>query len=428
MENILNNFRLLKEKEDVRTVTENIEQSVVFKGTNLWILIFAIFIASLGLNVNSTAVIIGAMLISPLMGPIIGVGFSLAVEDLKLFQLAGKNFLFAVAVSLITSTVYFFLSPIHDAHSEILARTTPNIYDVLIAFFGGLAGVLAQSSKLKGNVIIGVAIATALMPPLCTAGYGIATWQWKFFFGAIYLFTINCVFIAVAAFLIVRVLRFPVKEVLDQRVKKRVHGTIIFITLLTLIPSIYFGYKLIDEDRFVKRVNQFIDVAGRFENNYLLKRDIRPAEKKIILTYGGRGIDDSTLIATKAKLQFFGLGNAQLEIQHGFAFLQEQLSQLREDEAKAFVDQKQFNMLLMKMDSIQTKANINDLNTEAKVLFPSVEQVLVGPKKFDSTSQRNIQTILLVQNEAVLQGNQLRNWLQLRFPGDSISLFVKKEL
>lgn len=177
----LNNFRIDKEKEDYEEVIENIEKGVVFRGTNLWVLIFAIFIASLGLNVNSTAVIIGAMLVSPLMGPIIGMGLGVGINDLALVKKAFRNLALAVSVSLATSTLYFLLSPINEAHSEILARTSPNIYDLLIAVFGGLAGILAISSKQKGNVIPGVAIATALMPPLCTAGYGLATLQYKFF-------------------------------------------------------------------------------------------------------------------------------------------------------------------------------------------------------------------------------------------------------
>jgi uncharacterized hydrophobic protein (TIGR00271 family) len=184
---ILDNFRLHRETENFKDIVESIYNGVVFKGTNLWILVFAIFIASLGLNVNSPAVVLGAMLISPLMGPIMGLGLGMAINDLTLLKKAGYNYLFAAGVGLVTSAIYFSISPINDAHSEILARTSPNIYDVLIAFFGGLAGILATSSKLKGNVIPGVAIATALMPPLCTAGYGIATWQLDYFLGASYL-------------------------------------------------------------------------------------------------------------------------------------------------------------------------------------------------------------------------------------------------
>jgi uncharacterized hydrophobic protein (TIGR00271 family) len=182
--NLVDSFRLNNEKEDFSIISENIDSGVVFKGTNLWILVFAIFICSLGLNVNSTAVVIGAMLVSPLMGPIIGLGFGLATSDISLLKKALYNYLFAGIVAILASTLYFALTPMHVAQTEMLSRISPNIYDVFIAFFGGLAGIVAIASKMKGNVIPGVAIATALMPPLCTAGYGLATLQWSFFFGA----------------------------------------------------------------------------------------------------------------------------------------------------------------------------------------------------------------------------------------------------
>jgi len=175
VDKLLQWFDLRSEMESYDTIHENIESGIVFRGTNLWVLMFAIVVASVGLNMNSTAVIIGAMLISPLMGPINGMGYSLATYDFQLFRRSLKNFSFAVGVSLLTSALYFLLSPLNEAHSELLARTSPTIYDVIIALFGGLAGIVAMSSRLKGNVIPGVAIATALMPPICTAGYGLAT-------------------------------------------------------------------------------------------------------------------------------------------------------------------------------------------------------------------------------------------------------------
>ncbi len=221
MKNIFDYFKLDYEKEEYNTVIESITKGVIFRGTNLWILVFAIFIASLGLNINSTAVIIGAMLISPLMGPIMGLGLGTGINDLALVRKALSNYFFAAIVGLITSTIYFSISPLNDAHSEILARTTPNIYDVLIALFGGLAGIVATSTKQKGNVIPGVAIATALMPPLCTAGYGLATFQFNYSIGALYLFIINTVFIALATFVTVRLLKFPFKHLPDEKAEKK---------------------------------------------------------------------------------------------------------------------------------------------------------------------------------------------------------------
>jgi len=209
--NVLNSFKLGREWEDFQFVRNDIERGVEFSGTNLWILIFAILIASLGLHTNSPAVIIGAMLISPLMGPIMGLGFGMATNEFKLLRRSVLNLLFASSVSLAMSTLFFMLIPLHAVTSELLHRTSPNIDDVLIAFFGGLAGMLATSSKMKGNVIPGVAIATALMPPLCTAGYGLATLNSKYFFGALYLFLINAISIASATFIITRFLKFRKK-------------------------------------------------------------------------------------------------------------------------------------------------------------------------------------------------------------------------
>ena len=219
----------------------------------LWILACAIVIASVGLNVNSTAVIIGAMLISPLMGPIVGAGFSLGTFDFPLFKKSIKNLIIATVVSLIVSTLYFFLSPFKETQSELLARTSPNIYDVLIAFFGGLVGVIAITRVEKGNPIPGVAIATALMPPLCTAGYGLAIGNFSFFFGAIYLYTINCVFICIATFAIVKYLKYPSSQnfsnkVSENRVKQIIYGLI----LVMIIPSVFFANQLFQEKKSFK--------------------------------------------------------------------------------------------------------------------------------------------------------------------------------
>lgn len=213
---------LRKDKDNEALIVESIRNGVEFKGTNLWILIFAIFIASLGLNVNSTAVIIGAMLISPLMGPIMGVGLAIGQNDFELLKRSLKSYLVATVFSVITSTIYFSLTPLDEVQSELLARTSPTIYDVLIALCGGLAGIIALSTKEKGNVIPGVAIATALMPPLCTAGFGLATGNLLYFLGAFYLYFINSVFISLATFIGVRVMHFQRKEFVDKEREKLV--------------------------------------------------------------------------------------------------------------------------------------------------------------------------------------------------------------
>ncbi len=270
----IRNFDVRQEKENDQETIESIKKGVEFKGSNLWVLIFAIFIASLGLNMNSTAVIIGAMLISPLMGPIMGFGLGLGIADVELVKSAFRNFAIATIVSVLTSTIYFLLTPFSEAQSELLARTTPTIYDVLIAFFGGLAGIVASSTKSKGNVIPGVAIATALMPPLCTAGYGLASGQFYYFLGAFYLFFINTVFISLATFLVVRLLKFPKKVFLDKQQETRVTRYIGIIVFFTIIPSLFLSYNLIRSSYFNQQATKFITQELTFTNAQIINKTI----------------------------------------------------------------------------------------------------------------------------------------------------------
>jgi len=314
---ILHLTNLESELDDFDKIHETIEKDLIFRGTNLWILAFAIIVASVGLNMNSTAVIIGAMLISPLMGPINGMGYSIATYNFPLFQKAMKNFLFAVFASLFASTTYFIISPISTAHSELLARTSPTIYDVLIALFGGLAGIVAISSKQKGNVIPGVAIATALMPPLCTAGYGLATLQFSYFSGALYLFTINTVFIAISSVIISQILKFPIRTLVDPIQKKRVDRSISFVIMLVLIPSIYFGYNLVQKEKFNENASKYIQRVRVFENNYLLNSEIDATQNTITLIYGGVSLDDEQKSRIRERTREFSLEEAEIKFSQG---------------------------------------------------------------------------------------------------------------
>lgn len=239
---------LSRDKIENTEAVEAIVSGTEFKGTSLWILVCAIFIASLGLNMNSTAVIIGAMLISPLMGPIMGIGLGLGINDTHLVTRSLKNLAVATLFSLMASALYFWISPLNDARSELLARTQPTIYDVLIAFFGGFAGIIATGSRHKGNILPGVAIATALMPPLCTAGYGLATAQWQFVTGASYLFLINCVYIGLATWLGCVVLQLP-KINAPTRIS-RPYGMVLTaaVMLAVLAPSVVTTLQLISEN------------------------------------------------------------------------------------------------------------------------------------------------------------------------------------
>jgi uncharacterized hydrophobic protein (TIGR00271 family) len=320
LEKIIHYLNLDSDVEEFDRIHETITKDVIFKGTNLWILVFAIIVASVGLNMNSTAVIIGAMLISPLMGPINGMGYSIATYNFPLFRIAVKNFTFAVGASLLASTAYFAISPVSTAHSELLARTSPTIYDVLIAFFGGLAGVVAISSRMKGNVIPGVAIATALMPPLCTAGYGLATAKFDFFFGAIYLFTINTVFIAISSVVISQILKFPIRTLQDESKKKRVNRLITIVIIITITPSVYFGYMLVQQERFNERAIRFISSVRLFEGNYLLSSEIRPKQGNVSLVYGGNTLDTTQRDMIRRRAMDFDLGDSRIDIRQGLSF------------------------------------------------------------------------------------------------------------
>jgi uncharacterized hydrophobic protein (TIGR00271 family) len=429
--NLLDNFKLNREKESFKDVIETIYNGVDFQGTNLWVLVFAIFIASLGLNINSPAVVIGAMLISPLMGPIMGLGLGMAINDLKLLKKAGNNYLFAAAVGLVTSTLYFAISPINDAQTEILARTSPTIYDVLIAFVGGLAGILATSSKLKGNVIPGVAIATALMPPLCTAGYGLATLQWEYFFGALYLFLINTVFIALATLITARLLKFPFKVHPDEKEKARVNRNVWAIVIITLIPSIYFGYDIVQKNKFEKKANEFVNNEAVFPDNYLLNKTINPTSKEIVLTYGGLLIKDSAVDALKLKLNKYYLQDSNLKIQQGFSYLNESNNNEQEKLLTIAINEKAILIenLSNQLDSIyKQKTLTTQIYKELKAQYPSIENFVLQPSILVNDSmQKNIWISNLKSREKIdsKERNQIKEWLKVRLNTDEIIMNYK---
>jgi uncharacterized hydrophobic protein (TIGR00271 family) len=284
----------------------------IVEGINLWILIFAILVASVGLNMNSTAVVIGAMLISPLMGPIIGIGLGIGIYDFDLIKKSAWNLLIAVFISVLTSTIYFWLTPLKEAQSELLGRTLPTIWDVLIAFFGGLAGIVAYTRQEKSNVIPGVAIATALMPPLCTAGFGLATGNLYYFIGAFYLFFINSVFIATATIIIVRYLKIPYKEWVDAAQQAKMRNYVVVVTILTLIPSIYLAYDIVGRSIYNRNAAKFIEEQFESEKTIIVEKRINPKEKKIELFIIGEKIDSTQLKLIRSKLAKYSLFDTHL--------------------------------------------------------------------------------------------------------------------
>ncbi len=287
------------EGKDVLGTLESTKKDMVFRGHTAWILMFSILIASVGLNANSTPVIIGAMLISPLMGPIVAIGLSIGTHDYDLFKKALKNYLIAVVISVLTSTIYFLATPLKETTSELLARTKPTILDVMIGLFGGFAGIIAGSRRERGNVIPGVAIATALMPPLCTAGYGIATLQFNYFFGAMYLFFINSVFISLATIITVRYLKFPQKTFVDIQREKRIKRIMGFFIIIVIIPSLVIFFRVIKESRFSTNAELFVQEVVRSPQSQLINSSFEYSDTlaHINLYFIGEQVKDSSIRA-----------------------------------------------------------------------------------------------------------------------------------
>ena len=310
-------FNALPDKEQEADTIEQISSGVSFRGSNLWVLIFAIFTASLGLNVNSTAVIIGAMLISPLMGPIIGMGLAIGIGDLPLLKSSIKNYFVATVISVLTAMSYFAISPLTEAQSELLARTSPTLYDVLIALCGGAAGIIALSTRGKGNVVPGVAIATALMPPLCTAGYGLAMGEWSFFFGAFYLYFINTVFIALATYIGVRMLRFRPKIAVSKDRMRVVNRTIFAIVVVTMIPATIMTVRIIRDSMLDNNIARFLKHELHYPGTQIVSHQ-KDGEKKILSVVAvGNPISASNIEEAQNKLEQYSLGNYKLQVFQG---------------------------------------------------------------------------------------------------------------
>lgn len=280
---------------DQEATIEAIKVDIPFKGATAWILICSIFVASIGLNANSTAVVIGAMLISPLMGPILGIGMSIAINDIDTLKKSMVNLATMIVLSLLTAFLFFFLFPLKEETSELLGRVKPDIRDVLIAFFGGLALIIARTKKgTIASVIFGVAIATALMPPLCTAGYGLAIGNFDYFFGAMYLFTINTIFIALATFLVLKLLGFTMIRYVNSEKRKRIARIASFVAFLVMVPAIFTFISVYKESVINSNYDKFL--KEKIESNkdlWLQRKNIDRKGKKINLFFNG-DVTDAT--------------------------------------------------------------------------------------------------------------------------------------
>ena len=433
-------FDLRKSKDNEELTVVSIRNGVIFKGTNLWVLIFAIFIASLGLNVNSTAVIIGAMLISPLMGPIMGFGLAVGISDFDLLKQSFRSYLLTTVISVVTSTLYFSLTPLNEVQSELLARTTPNIYDVLIALFGGLAGIIALSTKDKGNVIPGAAIATALMPPLCTAGFGLATGNIYYFLGAFYLYFINSVFISLATFLGVRFMHFKLKAFVDKQREKMVKKYIIILVLVTICPAFYLTYGIVKSTFYTAAANSFIAKEFEFENTQVISRKISYDEKEIRVVLVGNELSQPEIDKVHASLKHYKLEDTKLTIVQGMNSDNLDMNTLKAQVMEDFYKNSEERLLKQQEEIVNLQKELSNYSTyhqlnkqivpELKVLYPQIERISMSQMivfNVDSAQTDTLTMVLMGLKEEMnaTQMEQMQEWLKARSGAQKMKLVME---
>ncbi|MGO4821261.1 MULTISPECIES: TIGR00341 family protein [unclassified Flavobacterium] len=428
VDKVLDYINLSKGEDEKHKVLDNVKSNISFRGSNLWILACAIVIASIGLNVNSTAVIIGAMLISPLMGPIIGAGFGLGIFDFNLLKKALKNLLIATLVGLIVSAIYFYISPFKETQPELLSRTAPNIYDILIAFSGGLVGAIAITRVEKGNPIPGVAIATALMPPLCTAGYGLAIGSMKFFFGAIYLYSINCVFICISTFFIVTYLKYPKKKQLDDKSEKKVKYIISSLITILILPSIYFAYQLFEQKNYQHQIDVFIETEFSNKGVAILykKTKYNQNPKKLELGFLSKKFNDNEIKSYNKKLINYGIDNTQLiVIQDTTDLKSDILNEIKYN--KSVLSEKDVAILKLQKEISLSKYDNKALLAEIKVLFPEVQNISISNHTFnENTDSTSTVPVLIYSSDTPLKDTykeKMALWLQKRLVKEEVEVY-----
>lgn len=435
----------IREGTDTSKTTEEIKKNIVFKGPSIWILICSVFIASIGLNVNSTAVVIGAMLISPLMAPIIGIGLSIGTNDFTLLTRSLKNFAIMVIVSLVTSYIYFNITPLSEVQSELFARTKPTLLDVLLAIFGGLAGIIAGSRDEKNNVVPGVAIATALMPPLCTAGYGLATGHLDFFYGAFYLFIINSVFICLATFVVVRYLKFPMAEFINPDREKKVKMLIYGITLVIILPSGFTFYTVVKESVFKAKAETFISDVFNLPATKVMSKTIEyDGDKQIIEVFLiGEILQESTIEYYRSQLADFEIPDAKLVVHQAKDASGDIKTQLqnelkgdiledlyRKNEEVIIAKNKEIEELKAQLQSYQSAdINYKDLQSELAVQYSDIESFSYATMKDGNLAKVNPTEVFtfivkwkshMTQEAIAKQEDQLQRYLKVRLKKDVV--------
>ncbi len=434
-----------REDTDRDATIEAIKGDIPFKGATAWILICSIFVASVGLNANSTAVVIGAMLISPLMGPILGVGLSIAINDIDTLKRSLINLATMIVLSLLTAFLFFWLFPLSEDTSELFARTQPDIRDVLIAFFGGLALIIARTKRgTIASVIFGVAIATALMPPLCTAGYGLAKGRWDYFLGAMYLFTINTIFIAMATFIVLKVLRFPMLKYVNSKKRQFISRMATLLAIVVMVPAVWTFINVLNESNFDRDAKSFVDneLKALPHYEYLKKNASYKYERKgtsliVLNTFGLDEIPETTIDLLKSRMKdYSSLNNSDLRVNQNksknldnFKYMEElrtrdSLDLLSQTQKIAYLEDRVRKLNKLERGYIA----FDELTKEVKINYETIDQfsysnvITSNFTKIDTLSVFSVKWVdsLTKEPNRIKDKEKLEQWLKLKLNLDTL--------
>lgn len=423
---------------DTDAAERSIRNNIEFKGPNAWILAVAVIIASVGLNVNSIPVVIGAMLISPLMGPIFGIGLGLGVNDIQLIKSSGKNLLVMVSISLVVAFLYFLITPLSLSNpTELLARTSPTFYDVLIALFGGFAGILEQCRKEKGTVFSGVAIATALMPPLCTAGYGLASGNLTHFIGAIYLFVINCTFIMLATYAGVKYFRFRPTEYQDETIGRKTKRITSALIIIFIIPSIWSAVLLIQQNNFDVNARSFVEHRNMYGKSILYDYRIDHNDgTKLTLFFTGETLSERGLDEVYSVASDFDIEKEQIEIRDYAMEDRQDMSAFKDmyEKKESIISAKEQEIILLKneLETLKSKdLEYDRISMEIFSLKPEITEVSISQGlsfSRDSVNTSEIISVTVSSSDSLADSElqELKEWLKVRIGKETVLVTGQK--
>ena len=424
----------LNDHIDTAAAERSIRNNIEFKGPNAWILAVAVIIASVGLNVNSIPVVIGAMLISPLMGPIFGLGLGLGVSDIQLMKSSGKNLLVMVSISLVVAFLYFLITPLSLSNpTELLARTSPTFYDVLIALFGGFAGILEQCRKDKGTVFSGVAIATALMPPLCTAGYGLACGEFSYFLGALYLFVINCIFIMLATYVGVKYFKFRSTEFQDEAIGKRTKRLTSTLIIICIIPSIWSAFRLIQQNNFEVDATSFVEHRSSYGKSILYDYRIDHKENTTLtLFFTGETLSERDKDELYSVAADYGIEKEYILIRDYSIEEKSDMNAFKDiyEKKESIISTKEQEIVLLKNELERIKSNELEYDKISKEIFSiksSLSDVVITKGQSfnrDSTAGNTIIYVLVSSADSLATSeiDELEEWLKIRLDADAVEV------